>query len=268
MADFGYDVADSCGIDPLFGTLADFDRLVEAAHARGLRVVLDWVPSHTSERHPWFEESRASRDSPKRDWYVWRDEPNGWMSAFAAVGRAWSFDERTGQWYLHSFTPQQPDLNWDNPEVEAAMHDVLRFWLDRGVDGFRLDAIAKIAKDPLLRSHRGAARRHDEDWDSIHERLRGVRAVVDAYDDRMLVGEVALLDLHRVVSYLGAGDQLHLAHNFVFVHLPWDAEAFRTSIADFEALADAAAWPAWFLENHDHPRVATRFGPDHARAAA
>src|SRR5689334_3191597 len=148
------------------------------------------------------------------------------------------------------------------------MHDVLRFWLDRGVDGFRLDAIHKIAKDPLLRDNAGAARRHDEDWETIHDRLRGIRRVVDAYEDRMIVGEVALDDLHRVVGYLASGDQLHLAHNFVFAHLPWDAEAFRTAIADFEALADQTAWPAWFLSNHYIPRVATRFGPNRAPAAA
>jgi alpha-glucosidase len=151
------------------------------------------------------------------------------------------------------------------------MHDVLRFWLDRGVDGFRLDAIAKIAKDPELRDNTGAARRHDEDWDTIHEHLRGIRRVVDEYEDRMIVGEVALSDLHRIVSYVKSGDQLHLAHNFVFCDLPWDADGFRISIDDFEALSERAAWPAWFLENHDHSRVATRFdddglGPARARA--
>jgi alpha-glucosidase len=280
MADFGYDVANYCDVDPLFGDLADFDALVAACHARGIRVVIDWVPNHTSDRHPWFESARRSRADPRRDWYVWRDPapdggpPNDWRSVFQACGPAWTLDPRTGQYYLHSFMPQQPDLNWDNPAVEAAMHDVLRFWLDRGVDGFRLDAIAKIAKDPLLRSQDGAPRRHDEDWDSIHDRLRGIRRVIDAYDERMLVGEVALDDLHRIVSYLQSGDQLHLAHNFVWVELPWDADAFRTSIADFESLADEAAWPAWFLSNHDLPRTASRFddaegrGPARARAIA
>jgi alpha-glucosidase len=266
MADFGYDVSDYCDVDPVFGTLADFDALVAACHARGIRVVIDWVPNHTSDRHPWFAESRSSRASPKRDWYVWRDPapgggpPNDWVSQFEACGAAWTLDAAGGQYYLHSFMPQQPDLNWENPEVAAAMHDTLRFWLDRGVDGFRLDAIHKIAKDPLLRDHVGAPRRHDEDWDTIHERLRGIRRVVDAYDDRMIVGEVALQDLHRIVGYLESGDQLHLAHNFVWAELPWDADAFRTSIADFDALADDTAWPAWFLSNHDLPRVRERFG--------
>jgi alpha-glucosidase len=209
---------------------------------------------------------------------VWRDgapgggPPNDWKSEFPAVGDAWTFDERTGQWYLHSFMAEQPDLNWDNPEVEAAMHDVLRFWLDRGVDGLRIDALQRLAHDPLLRSNAGAARRHDQDWETTHDRLRGIRRVVDEYEDRMVVGEVALLDLHRVVGYLGSGDQLHLAHNFVFAELPWDAEAFRVSVDDFEALADETAWPAWFLANHDLPRVASRFddgglGPARASGA-
>jgi len=266
MADFGYDVSDYRDVDPIFGTLADLDALIAACHARDIRVVLDWVPNHTSDQHPWFVASRSSREDPKRDWYVWRDEPNDWTSQFEAVGPAWTFDAPTGQWYLHSFMAEQPDLNWDNPEVEAAMHDVLRFWFDRGVDGLRLDAIHKIAKDPLLRDHAGAPRRHDEDWETIHARLRGIRRVVDEYDDRMIVGEVALQDLHRVVGYLASGDQLHLAHNFVFLDLPWDAEAFRTSIEDFEALADRTAWPAWFLSNHDISRAATRFGAARARA--
>ncbi|MEA2248707.1 MAG: alpha-glucosidase [Solirubrobacteraceae bacterium] len=265
MADFGYDVSDYCDVDPAFGTLDDFDALVDAAHARGIRVVVDWVPNHTSDQHAWFEASRSSRDDPKRDWYVWRDgapgggPPNDWDSIFKAVGPAWTFDERTGQWYLHSFMAEQPDLNWDNPEVAEAMHDVLRFWLERGVDGFRLDAIHRIAKDPLLRDNTGAARKHDEDWDTMGDRLRGMRRVTDSYDDRMLVGEVALLDLHRVVEYLETGDQLHMAHNFIFCDQDWDAEGYRTSVDDFEALAPATAWPAWFLENHDHSRVATRF---------
>jgi alpha-glucosidase len=273
MADFGYDVSDYRDVDPVFGTLDDFDGLLADAHAREIRVVVDWVPNHSSDRHEWFVESRAARSSPKRDWYVWRDgapgggPPNDWRSEFPTVGDAWTFDERTGQWYLHSFLPQQPDLNWDNPEVEAAMHDVLRFWLDRGVDGFRIDALQRLAHDPLLRPNAGAARRHDQDWETTHDRLRGIRRVVDEYDDRMIVGEVALLDVHRVVSYLNSGDQLHLAHNFVFAELGWSAEAFRVAIDDFEALAAATAWPAWFLSNHDLPRVASRFD-DHGLGAA
>jgi alpha-glucosidase len=269
MADFGYDIADYTDVDPLFGTLADFDALTAAAHDRGIKMVVDWVPNHTSDQHPWFIDSRSRRDSPKRDWYVWRDPapdggpPNNWQSAFAAVGPAWTLDHTTGQYYLHSFTPQQPDLNWDNPEVEAAMHDVLRFWLRRGTDGFRIDAIYRIAKDPELGDNQPELR-HDEDWPTIHDRIRRIRAVVDEYDDRMIVGEVYLLDLRRIVSYLNTGDQLHMAHNFVFFHLPWEAAAFRVSVEDFIELAERTVWPAWFLENHDHSRIATRYATDPA----
>jgi alpha-glucosidase len=266
MADFGYDVSDYRDVDPLFGTLEDLDDLVARCHARDIKVVLDWVPNHSSDQHPWFIESRASRSSPKRDWYVWRDAPNNWESTFKACGPAWTLDPATGQYYLHSFMPQQPDLNWANPEVRAAMHDVLRFWLDRGIDGFRLDAIAKIAKDPRLRDNVPGRRRHDEDWDSIAEHLQGIRAVIDEYDDRMVVGEVALQDLHRIVGYVKHGDQLHMAHNFVFIDLPYDAEEYRASIDDFEQLAEDAAWPAWFLANHDRPRTVSTLGPERARA--
>jgi alpha-glucosidase len=267
MADFGYDVADYTDVDPLFGTLADFDELLAGAHRRGIRVIIDWVPNHTSDQHPWFIESRSSRENPKRDWYVWRDPatdggpPNNWQSSFAAVGPAWTFDDATGQYYLNSFLPEQPDLNWDNPEVRAAMYDVLRFWLDRGVDGFRIDVIFKLGKDPELGDNE-PGRPHDQDWPSVHERLREIRAVIDEYEERMIVGEVYLLDLRQVVEYINTRDELHLAHNFVFVHLPWRARAFRASVEEFENLADDHAWPAWFLENHDHPRVATRYAND------
>jgi alpha-glucosidase len=279
MADFGYDIADYTDVDPAFGTLADFDALLQGAHDRDIKVIVDWVPNHTSDQHPWFIESASSRNSAKRDWYVWRDPapdggpPNNWQSSFKAVGPAWTLHKPTGQYYLHSFMPQQPDLNWDNPEVEAAMHNVLRFWLDRGADGFRIDVVYKLAKDPELRDNEPGLR-HDEDWPTIHARLRGIRAVLDEYEERMLVGEVYLMDLHRVVEYINTGDELHLAHNFVFVHLPWQAPAFRASVREFTELASYAAWPAWFLENHDHSRIATRYatepgnGPRRARTAA
>ena len=272
MADFGYDIEDYCAVDPIFGTLDDFDLLIQEAHARGIRLLVDFVPNHTSDRHEWFVASRSSRQSPKRDWYVWRDgrgssgPPNNWRSSFATPGPAWTRDAATGQWYLHSFLPEQPDLNWENPAVEAAMHEVLRFWCDRGVDGFRLDVVQKIAKDPLLRDAQPGKPATWEDWQpTIHERLRRLRAVVDDYPDRVLVGEVYILDLPRVMTYVNTGDQLHMAHNFVFVHLPWSATAFRKAIDDFEELATESAWPAWFLANHDHSRVATRFGEPQAR---
>jgi alpha-glucosidase len=271
MADFGYDISDYTNVDPMFGSLADFDTLVEEAHAREIRVVVDWVPNHTSDRHPWFIESRAGRDSPKRDWYVWRDPnpaggpPNNWLSSFEAVGPAWTYDRKSRQYYLHSFTPQQPDLNWENPDLEQAMHEVLRFWLARGVDGFRLDVIQKIAKDPELRdnpgdSDEGGGIRHDQDWPTIGDRLRRIRSVLDEYDDRMLVGEVHIYELGRLLEYINTGDQLHLAHNFMFMQLPWEAAAIRASVDEFEALSAGRAWPAWFLSNHDHPRMVSRYG--------
>ena len=224
MADAGYDVADHCDVDPLFGTLADAERLVAAAHARGLRVLLDFVPNHTSDRHPWFQESRADRTNARRAWYVWRDPapdggpPNDWRAAFADVP-AWTFDARTGQYYLHCFLPEQPDLDWSHPPVVRAMHDVLRFWLDRGVDGFRIDVVHLLGKDPALASHGSALASTPQallnDRSETHPILRGLRRVADSYPgDRVLVGEVYLLDTDRVATYYGAGDELHLAFNF------------------------------------------------------
>jgi alpha-glucosidase len=279
MVDFGYDIAGYTDVDPVFGTLEDFDELVAGAHRRGMKVIVDWVPNHTSDRHPWFTESASGRDSAKRDWYVWRDPapgggpPNKWQSAFAKTGMAWTFHEATGQYYLHSYARQQPDLNWDNPDVEAAMHDVLRFWLGRGADGFRVDAVYRIAKDPELRDNEPSVR-HDENWPTIHERLRRIRSVIDEYPERMIVGEVYLMDLGQVVEYVNSGDELHLAHNFVFLHLPWEAAAIRASVREFAGLATVSAWPTWFLENHDHSRAATRYatgpgtGQRRARVAA
>ncbi len=264
MADFGYDVADYCGVHPLFGTLDDFDALTAAAHRHGIKVIVDWVPCHTSDQHPWFVESRSSRDNPKRDWYVWRDPrpdggpPNNWFSGFRAVGGAWTLDETAGQYYLHSFMREQPDLNWHNPEVQQAMYDVLRFWLARGVDGFRIDVAHRIGKDPLLRNN-DATQRYDENWPSGHDRLHEARAVAEEYGAKLLVGEVYVLDQNKLLTYVNSGGELHLAHNFVFVRQPWSAAAFRAVVDEWHALASAAAWPNWFLENHDHPRVASRY---------
>ncbi|MPZ88320.1 MAG: DUF3459 domain-containing protein [Nitriliruptorales bacterium] len=288
LADFGYDVADYTDVDPTFGTLEDFKALIEEAHRRSLRVIIDWVPSHTSTEHPWFREASSSRDNPKRDWYVWRDgkadgaPPNNWMSAFAKVGPAWTFHEPTRQWYLHSYRPEQADLNWENPEVERTMHDVLRFWLDLGVDGFRVDAIHRLGKDPALRDNPEiivvptpgtAGRRYDEDRPNVHGRVRAIRKVIDEYPDRMLVGETYVLDQRRLGAYLNPGEGVHLAHNFVFVHQPWSAAAIRGVVDGFEALIAPGVWPAWFFSNHDHPRLATRYdeggqGAARARVAA
>ena len=274
MADFGYDVSDHCDVDPLFGTLEDFDRLLADAHAHGLRVLLDWVPNHTSDQHPWFVESRSSRTSPKRDWYVWRDRPNNWTSAFTNES-AWTFDEATGQYYLHLFLPAQPDLNWQNPEVVEAMEGVLRFWLDRGVDGFRIDVAHGLGKDPAFpdappeTAHLPWSGQNDHE--STHAILRGLRRIVDSYPgDRVLVGEVYLLSTRRVARYYGRGDELHLAFNFPPLYAPWDAAAWRKRIDRVvEELDPIEAWPTWVLSNHDNPRHRTRYGSEaRARAAA
>ncbi|HWE11302.1 MAG TPA: alpha-amylase family glycosyl hydrolase [Solirubrobacteraceae bacterium] len=271
MADFGYDIADHADVDPIFGSLADADALIARAHELGLRVLLDFVPNHTSDLHPWFAASRGSRESQKRDWYVWRggDEvPNNWMSTFGNRRPAWTRDPATGDWYLHSFLPQQPDLNWDEPAVESAMHDVLRFWLRRGVDGVRIDVAQKIGKDPALGDNE-PGRRHDEDWPSVHPRLAAIRRVLEEFDgDRVAVGEIYLLDQRALAPYIASEDELHLAHNFYFLRLPWSAERFRAAVDEFELLTSAGGWPAWCLNNHDHSRTATRYGLARARVAA
>jgi alpha-glucosidase len=272
-------VAAYCDVDPVFGTLEDVDRLIEEAHQRGIGVWLDWVPNHTSDQHPWFQASRSSRDDPHRDWYIWRDPapdggpPNNWVRHFAHEP-AWTLDEATGQYYLHQFLPQQPDVNWEHPELRSAMHDVLRFWLDRGIDGFRADVVHLIGKDPALPDD-------PENWVGIpragfhhlpvtYEHLAGIRAVLDAYHPvRRMVGEINLPDPVQVASYVGE-DRLHLAFHFGLLYVPWEVERLREMIRDVdEAFAAVGAAPTWALGNHDNPRVRTRVGDDAgARAAA
>jgi alpha-glucosidase len=272
MADFGYDVSNYADVDPVFGTLDDFDEMLGSVHRRGLRLLLDWVPNHTSDRHPWFMASRGSRSNPYRDWYIWRDEPNNWRQAFSD-GPAWTLDARTGQYYLHLFLPQQPDLNWNNPAVRAAMHDTLRFWLDRGVDGFRADVVHLIGKDPQLPDDSEARSRvsrvafHTDP--RTHQWLREIREVLDDYDgQRMMVGEVNLPDPAEVAAHTGP-EQLHLAFNFNLLRAAWDATAFRAAIAGVEAATDGTgAWPTWVLSNHDESRHRTRYGGSEARARA
>ena len=244
-------------------------------------MVVDWVPNHSSDRHEWFLESRSSRESPRRDWYVWHDgdgnggPPNDWMSEFpAGRPRVDASTTATEQWYLHSFMAEQPDLNWDNPEVEAAMHDTLRFWLDRGVDGFRVDALQRLAHDPLLRPNAGAARRRDQDWDTMHERLRGIRRVADEYEDRMLVGEVALArpaprrELPQRRRPAAPRAQLRLLR--ARRGTPRRSGCRSTTSRRWRPTAPGRPGSS---SNHDRPRVATRFddgtghGPARARAA-
>jgi alpha-glucosidase len=278
QADFGYDVSDFCDVDPAFGDLAAFDRLLGACHERGLRLLVDLVPNHTSDQHPWFLEARASRDAPKRDWYVWRDgdpgtPPNNWVAAFTNES-AWTWDEATGQWYLHQFLPAQPDLNWANPEVVEAMHGVVRFWLDRGVDGFRIDVVHGIGKDPALPDDppevAGIPHSALNDTTQTHELLRGLRKLVDAYPgDRLILGEVYLLSTRRVAEYYGDDDELHLSFNFPPLLTPWSAERWRKQIADTHALIDGrGAWATWVLSNHDNARHRTRYGSEERARAA
>jgi len=283
MADFGYDVADYTGIHSLFGDMADFDRLLAETHRRGLKLILDLVPNHSSNQHPWFLESRRSRDNPRRDWYFWRDPapdggpPNNWLSVFG--GPAWTFDETTGQYYLHQFAREQPELNYRNPEVLAAMQAVMRFWLDKGIDGFRVDVIEFILKDEQLRDepenpdwdgvdpHGRLKHIHTRDLPGVHDLIREFRGVVDAYPERVMIGEVFQFD-ETIVSYYGAGgDGCHLPFNFRLIYRDWSAPSVREAVASYEAALGSEHWPNWVLGNHDQHRIATRVGFEQARVA-
>jgi alpha-glucosidase len=285
MADFGYDICNYTDIDPVFGTLSDFDHLLADAHARGLKVLLDYVPNHTSDQHPWFIDSRSSISSAKRNWYIWRDPapgggpPNNWLSAFG--GPAWEWDEKTGHYYYHAFLKEQPDLNWRNPEVQQAMLDVLRFWLDRGVDGFRVDVMHHIIKDQEFRDnpanpewrrgmwpYRQLLATYSADRPEVHEIVEKMRNVLESYEDRMLVGEI-YLPVERLVTYYGAsGKGAHLPFNFQLIGLPWKARDIAAAIERYEALLPSFGWPNWVLGNHDKSRIVTRVGPAQARVAA
>jgi alpha-glucosidase len=285
MADFGYDISDYTGIDPLFGTMADFDALIAAAHAAGLRVILDLVPNHTSDRHPWFIESRNSRDNSKRDWYVWREPaadggpPNNWLSEFG--GSAWQYDGATRQYYYHAFLAQQPDLNWRNPAVRQAIHDVMRFWLRKGVDGFRVDVIWHLIKDAEFRDnppnpgyregrppHERILPLYSTDQAEVHDVIAEMRRVIDEFDSRVLIGEI-YLPPQRLVTYYGKNlGGAHLPFNFALLSAPWNARGIEKIIFEYESLLPAGAWPNWVLGNHDRPRVASRVGQAQARVAA
>ena len=295
MADFGYDVSDYEEVHDDFGDMTTMDRLIAEAHKRGIRVILDFVPNHSSSQHPWFVESRASKESPKRNWYVWRDAkpegspPNNWIAAFG--GPAWEWDQKTRQYYLHSFLSEQPDLNWRNPEVEARMHEVLRFWMDRGVDGFRIDVMDRVLKDPQHRDNppqenpriRALAQTamqlhaYDQNWPEIIDVVRGIRKLTDAYPERMTVGEVAGTPA-QIAHYYGgeALDGLHLAFNFPFTRIyddRWNAERVRRSVDAFEAVLPRGAWPNNVFGNHDVDRFISRVnrdgrGHERARVAA
>ena len=290
MADFGYDVADYTGVDPMFGTMADFDRLISAAHAKGLRLIVDFVPNHTSDQHSWFRESRSSRENPKRDWYIWRDAapgggvPNNWMSNFG--GSAWEWDAATGQYYLHSFLREQPDLNWRNPEVKAAIFAAMRFWLDKGVDGFRMDVLWLLIKDDQFRSNPqnpdwtpggnsfgSTLPLYTSDRPETHAIVREMRELMNAYPERVLIGEI-YLPLTKLVTYYGPdpnttdGRGADMPFNFHLIQTAWDADKVARLIENYESLLPAGAWPNWVLGNHDQPRLATRVGAGQERVAA
>lgn len=287
LADYGYDVSDYKGIHPLSGTMEDFDRLLAACHERGIKLLLDFVPNHTSDQHPWFVESRSSRDNPKRNWYLWKDgnrdggAPNNWLSVFG--GRAWQWDESTRQYYCHSFLKEQPDLNWRNPEVQEAMLDVMRFWLAKGVDGFRVDALWHVIKDAQFRDNP-----LDPDYvegemspycrliptysggqPELHDIVAMMRRVADEFPERVLIGEM-YLPVEELVRYYGqqANSGIHLPYNFQLIVLPWRAMDIFAGINIYEASLPSFAWPNWVLGNHDKPRVTSRVGPEQAKVAA
>jgi alpha-glucosidase len=284
-ADWGYDVADYCAVHPDLGTMAAFDLLVARAGARGIRVLLDLVPNHTSEEHPWFVDSRSSTGAPKRDWYVWADPkpdgspPNNWVSSFG--GAAWTLDLATGQYYLHNHLVEQPDLNWWNEGVRRAFDSIFRFWFDRGVAGFRIDVCNMIVKDALLRDNPPAT--EEDDFEAqlfgqrfvynmnrpeVHDVIRRWRRLTESYDvPRALVGETPV-KIEMLADFYGDGhDELHLAFNFPFITAPLDAHAMRCIVEDTEALLPPGAWPAWTGSNHDMARFASRWAAGDSRKA-
>ncbi|WP_298813694.1 alpha-amylase family glycosyl hydrolase [uncultured Sphingomonas sp.] len=286
MADFGYDVADYCNVSPLFGDLAAFDRLIADVHARGLKLLLDFVPNHSSDQHAWFQASRSSRNDQKRDWYIWRDPapgggpPNNWISDFG--GSSWEYDDHTGQYYLHAFLKEQPDLNWRNPDLRAAMLEVLRFWFDRGVDGFRIDVLWHIVKadglpdnPPNPAWHAGITERdrliqlHSTDQPEAHDIAAEFRALADDYGARVLVGEIFLPN-DRLARWYGTPErpEVHLPFNFALIETPWQADVLARVIDDYERSVPPHGWPNWVIGSHDAPRIAARVGEAQARVAA
>ncbi|MBF6596414.1 MAG: DUF3459 domain-containing protein [Thermaceae bacterium] len=290
MKDFGYDVADYCSVDPMFGSLKDFDGLLGEAHKLGLKLVVDLVPNHTSDQHQWFKESRSSRDNPKRDWYVWRDPkpdgspPNNWMAYFG--GPSWTLDAKTGQYYLHQFLPEQPDLNWRNPEVREAIYEAMRFWLRKGVDGFRIDVIWLLVEDGKFRDEppnpnwkEGEVDRfrhlhpYQEDQPETREIVQEMRAVLEEFEgNRVMVGEI-YLPYDQLMPYYGTLERpgCHLPFNFHLMFRGmsnWTAENLRGIVEEYETNLPAFATPNWVLGNHDQHRLATRIGEAQARVAA
>ena len=284
MVDFGYDISDHCTIDPLFGTMADFDATLDEAHRLGLKLILDLVPNHTSSEHPWFVDSRSSRSAAFRDWYIWLDPapdggpPNNWLSVFGGSG--WEFDEATGQYYYHTFLSCQPDLNWRNPKVRNAIKDVMRFWLVKGVDGFRMDALWYLLKDDQFRDNPINPDYREVNLPNIASfrstpptcrrcmmpsRIYGERR--DEFDDRLLIGEIYLPPT-KLVAYYGRNlEGVHLPFNFSLLETQWHARTLALLIEEYEGALPSGSWPNWVLGNHDRPRIASQVG-DAQRAHA
>jgi alpha-glucosidase len=285
MLDLGYDIAEFCAVDPIYGTLKDFDRLVSSLHTRRMRLILDFVPNHTSDQHVWFRDSMASRTNAKADWYIWADAaknggpPNNWLSRFG--GSAWEWSDQRQQYYYHSFLLEQPDLNWRNAEVRSAMFDVMRFWLRRGVDGFRIDASAVLVKDDLLRDNPRDPEADEEmpppqrfkpvftdDRPEAMGCIEQIREVLDEFDDRVLAGEVQGKTDRIGHFYDNDNPRLHLPLNFALLDSAWDAFSLQATIdAYFNAIPEQA-WPDWVIGGHDKPRVASKIGQAQARILA
>lgn len=290
MADFGYDVADFCSVDPVFGTLDDFKWLLHEAHKRAIKVMIDYVPNHTSNQHEWFKTSRSSRDNDKRDWYIWHDPkpdgspPNNWLSVFG--GSAWTFDEVTGQYYLHTFLAEQPDLNWDNPAVRKAMTDVLDFWLGMGVDGIRADAVRGLSKDTIFFADNPLNSNYREGDDPYRQQLQirsrygdllddylyQIALTVAKYPDRIILFE-DYIDEHmnrdaQYVNFYSIYPEVAAPFNFEGIHLPYSAKAFRSFVDDFQSLLGSDLRPFYTFGNHDVPRLVTRVGVQQARLIA
>jgi alpha-glucosidase len=287
--DWGYDVADYCDIDPDYGTLADLDALVHQAGERGIRILMDLVPNHTSDQHPWFVDARSGPDAAHRGYYVWADPgpdggpPNNWISIFG--GSAWELDTASGQYYLHNFEAQQPDLNWWSEDVRRSFDDIVRFWWDRGVSGFRIDVCNMMIKDAELRDNppateddpldqqlMGLKSVYNCDRPEAHDILQGWRAIADTYDvGRLLIGETNVESLPTLMQFYGNGhNELHGGFNFVFINAALNAAVMRTVVEDVEASIPAGAWPIWTGSNHDVSRLATRWAggdPDKVRCA-
>ena len=281
--DHGYDVADYLAVDPMLGTLDDWHALSSTAKQLGLRLFVDIVPNHTSSHHRWFQEAVAHPTGPFRDYYVWADPapdggpPNNWLSFFG--GPAWTYDAHTGQYYLHQFVRQQPELNYRNPAVLAAMLDAMRFWLARGVDGFRIDVIWLMIKDALFRDepldpnwngvtpHHSLQHIYTADQPEVHDVIRAMRRLLDSFEDRMMVGEIYLSNT-RLMTYYGAAlDECHLPFNFQLINAQWNAQTVRRLVDQYEADLPPGGWPNWVMGNHDQHRLATRVGVQQARVA-